>query len=121
MIKASQCRACGQQLESVNNILDLGSQSPSSVYPQNQDQELGSFPLQLVKCPDCNLVQLRHTVSPELLYTEYYGYRSGINETMVKHLHEAAAYAMTFSPEGKGYQKVLEIGCNDGTMLRKLE
>jgi len=60
------------------------------------------------------LVQLRHTTKPELLWNDGYGYRSGVNDAMVRHLHGIAHEAEKFVEDG---DTVLDIGCNDGTLL----
>jgi cyclopropane fatty-acyl-phospholipid synthase-like methyltransferase len=64
------------------------------------------------------LVQLRHTAPQELLYSRHYWYRSGVTDTMRAHLRDVAASAMSSSLLGQG-DVVLDIGSNDGTLLRE--
>lgn len=111
------CRVCGSA--SLTAILDLGEQALTGVFPRHRDEDVESGPLRLVKChgPEaCGLVQLEHTFSLDAMYGENYGYRSGLNATMVKHLQsKVAAILASFSvPEGS---LVLDIGSNDGTTL----
>jgi hypothetical protein len=79
------------------------------------------LPLDLVRCcPDldenaCGLVQLRHTVPGDLMYSSY-GYRSGINQTMTQHLGGVARgleERLNLQPD----DLVVDIGANDGTLL----
>ena len=80
------------------------------------------LPLQLVRCDPtrqrgaCGLVQLRHTVPGSTLYSSYW-YRSGINRSMTENLHEIAAQAVAVVGGLRSGDMVVDIGCNDGTLL----
>ncbi len=63
----------------------------------------------------CGLIQLRHTVPGSILYHSYW-YRSGVNQTMTTNLHEIASQAAELVGLGPG-ELVIDIGCNDGTLL----
>ncbi len=82
-------------------------------------------PLDLVRCDPsrsedaCGLVQLSHTVPGDLMYAAY-GYRSGLNESMARHLASIAARAQTLVKLGPG-DLVVDIGANDGTLLLALQ
>jgi NDP-4-keto-2,6-dideoxyhexose 3-C-methyltransferase len=76
------------------------------------------YPLRLVRCSSadgCGLVQLGDTVDQSLLYYDY-GYRSGINQTMRTHLAGIVDEVTSYVPV-TGHDLVLDIGCNDGTLL----
>ena len=64
----------------------------------------------------CGLVQLHHSYDLAEMYGENYGYRSGLNASMVKHLHAKvdAILAQTRLTAG---DIVVDIGSNDGTTL----
>ncbi|MES1207904.1 MAG: class I SAM-dependent methyltransferase, partial [Pseudomonadota bacterium] len=62
----------------------------------------------------CGLLQMEYTVPPEVLYSVYW-YRSGTNATMRNHLAGIANEATALV--GKTSGRVLDIGCNDGTLL----
>jgi NDP-4-keto-2,6-dideoxyhexose 3-C-methyltransferase len=72
-------------------------------------------PLTLVVCENCWLVQLQHTTDPKYLYSEFF-YRSGMNEMMRAELRDIAHAAVMEAAPAKG-DYVLDIGCNDGTLL----
>ena len=80
------------------------------------------LPLQLVRCDPvddpaaCGLVQLRHTVPGSALYYAYW-YRSGINRSMTENLHEIAARRRPAVGGLRPGDLVVDIGCNDGTLL----
>ncbi len=59
-------------------------------------------------------LQMEYTVPPEVLYSVYW-YRSGTNATMRNHLGGIANEATALV--GKTAARVLDIGCNDGTLL----
>lgn len=111
------CRSCGFQR--LTPILDLGELYVSNFVdaPTPNDEE---YPLELVLCDHtaggCGLLQLRHTISPEAMYRNYW-YRSGMNRTMTNELHRIAAKAEGFVNLSAN-DFVLDIGCNDGTLLR---
>jgi len=79
------------------------------------------LPLDLVRCsPEddenaCGFVQLRHTTPYDLLYREYF-YKSGVNRTMTEHL-KGIVESITEAVDLAEGDIVVDIGCNDGTML----
>jgi SAM-dependent methyltransferase len=91
----------------------LGNQYLSEF--RRDDQKPSSFPLDLMLCDNCGQVQLGESVSSGLLYTDNYGYRSGINDTMRQHLHDLVNEALTKTTV-RG--PVVDIGSNDGTLLK---
>ena len=74
-------------------------------------------PLEMILCKNCTLVQLRHTAPQELLYARYYWYRSGVTDTMKKALRDITEEIERLVDLKRG-DIVLDIGSNDGTLLR---
>lgn len=117
----STCRVCGSP--DLKLVIDLDEQylQGSFVKAGAPSPTLTKFPMRLVRCDTtrnpggCGLLQLADSVAPEILYANYW-YRSGVNATMRGHLKGIADRAMSIV----GGQKlhVLDIGCNDGTLLR---
>lgn len=111
-----ECRICGGDVELV---LDLGEQRLASNFEISKDYPpiQRAIPLTLVRCVDssCGLLQLGETVPGNLMYS-CYGYRSGVNETMRKHLAGIAEQASEIVDLREG-EYVLDIGANDGTLL----
>ena len=109
------CRLChGTRL---TTVLDLGVQALTGVFPKAQDPDVPAGPLQLCKCDDCDLVQLRHNYDLGQLYGDNYGYRSGLNQSMVRHLHQKVAKIRTIATLNPG-DLVVDIGSNDSTTLQ---
>ncbi|MCG5240654.1 class I SAM-dependent methyltransferase [Azospirillum doebereinerae] len=103
-------------------VIDLGPQVLQGAFakPGRTVPAGVAFPMRLVRCgadrdpAACGLLQTAASVPPELLYRTYW-YRSGLNTTMRDHLRgiaeQAGALAGLLAPA------VLDIGCNDGTLL----
>jgi len=114
------CRVCGSP--SLTSAIDLGEQylQGSFVKPGKEMPSTRKIPCTLVRCnPEldenaCGLLQMEHTVPPEILYDAYW-YRSGTNDTMRNHLKGIVDDLLPFLPGEK--MSVLDIGCNDGTLL----
>ena len=117
---ASMCRICGNA--NLKLILNLGSQPLSSVFPRPASADPSLSPLELVLCSDeqntdaCGLVQLRHQADLGEMYGTTYGYFSSISPSMVSHLQRKVKDLIEFVKPEKG-NVVLDIGCNDGTLL----
>lgn len=100
-------------------VLNLGTQALSGVFPKAKTEPITSGPLELVKCVsdrDCGLVQLRHSYDLNELYGMNYGYRSGLNASMVRHLHGKVRRILHMNVLSPG-DLVVDIGSNDGTTL----
>ncbi len=82
------CRICKNS--NLVRVLDLGEQVLTGVFPKLTDtQPITKGPLHLVKCMGdgyCGLVQLEHSYDLSEMYGLNYGYRSGLNKSMVDHL-----------------------------------
>ncbi len=118
-----KCRVCGNS--NLAQILDLGSQAATGVFPKSPDERVFCGPLQLIKCVEdsgadtCGLVQLGHSYDSSLLYGSHYGYRSGLNASMVAHLRGKAERIKQRVSLSSG-DIILDIGSNDGTFLAAL-
>lgn len=121
MYKAiSNCRICGNP--TLVPVVDLGIQMLTGVFPKRRDESLTAGPLQLVKCdgPEdraCGLLQLLHSYDVNEMYGDNYGYRSGLNPSMVKHLHHRIEKVLKVAELTPG-DLVIDIGSNDGTSLK---
>jgi len=111
------CRVCGRT--ELQKILSLGDLYTSN-FVDAPDPTEKKYPLELVLCNaergGCGLLQLRHTVSNEILYRNYW-YRSSTNQTMTNELVHIVDKMRELVPLS-GSDAVLDIGCNDGTLLR---
>lgn len=111
----SNCRISGST--NLKTILNLGYMSLSGVFPTSTTTPVTSGPMTLVVCPDSGLVQLGQNYNLDEMYGMNYGYRSGLNQSMVKHLTDKVAYLQTIKSIGPE-STVIDIGGNDGTLLK---
>ena len=109
------CRVSGSK--NLVSVLNLGHQVLTGVFPKNKSDQITSGPLELVWCPDSGLLQLKHSYDAGEMYGENYGYRSGLNQSMVNHLTDKVRYLERLVPLNPG-DVVLDIGSNDATTLR---
>lgn len=108
----NNCRVCLH--DKLKNIISLGDLYLSDFV--NKPVNVKKIPIDLIICLNCLLVQLKHTTPSKYLYTERYGYKSGINETMRRELADVVNKASGVVNLDKG-DLVIDIGSNDGTLL----
>lgn len=117
--RIEKCRVCGNA--ELIPVLDLGEQYLTGVFPKTEQEgkRTTSGPLRLVKCHgegSCGLLQLEHSYESAEMYGENYGYRSGLNASMIAHLHLKVARILEKTSLASG-DLVIDIGSNDGTTL----
>jgi len=118
--KRTTCRVCGSP--SLTPVIDLGPQylQGSFVKPGKEMPSQRKINCSLVRCNPqvdenaCGLLQMEHSVPPEILYAAYW-YRSGTNATMRNHLKDIVD--TTLSLLKKENSNVLDIGCGSGILL----
>jgi hypothetical protein len=108
------CRICGTG--EFRELFDLGELHSCGVFPRANEPDPPALPLNVIQCTGCGLVQLSHDFETEDLFRSTYGYRSGLNESMVRHLSGLVAAAQSCVALRSG-DVVLDIGSNDGTLL----
>jgi hypothetical protein len=115
MKKLSNCRISGNH--DLLEVLSLGVQELTGVFPKERDASVTRGPLQLVWSPESQLLQLGHSYDAAEMYGDNYGYRSGLNQSMVTHLTNKInilerKYGLAIG------DAVVDIGSNDATTLK---
>lgn len=113
--RIDKCRVSGSK--NLITVLNLGNQELTGVFPPDRDTQVTSGPLELVWCPDSGLLQLAHSYDASEMYGDNYGYRSGLNQSMVVHL-ERKIRNLEKLADLKSGDVVLDIGSNDATSLK---
>lgn len=117
--KVEKCRICGNT--HLERVLDLGEQMLTGVFPREKGAEVTTGPLHLVKCVGgdeaCGLLQMEHSYDLGEMYGENYGYRSGLNASMVAHLNNKVKRILGLVELQAG-DLVIDIGSNDSTTLQ---
>ena len=111
------CRSCGER--AVIPILDLGETPLADrlLTAEQLDQPEFFAPLKVMFCPDCSLVQISETVSPEILFGDDYPYFSSVSPALQEHFRQSAERLIEtrrLGPESL----VIEAASNDGYLLR---
>ena len=116
MNRILHCRAC--QSSALRPILDLGSTPLANALrrPELISESIPTFPLRLVFCEACSLVQIDESVPPESMFSDYV-YFSSFSETMVSHAH-ALATELLHARGLDASKLVIEIASNDGYLLQ---
>ena len=86
----AHCHMC--QSADLFMVLDLGYHPPSDAFlkPEQLHDQEASYPLRLVSCRDCGLLQIDYIVHPEILYQRDYPYESSTTKTGRDHYHTMA-------------------------------
>ncbi len=111
------CRSCGGG--SLEPFLDLGSTPLADRLLTEEmlhETEL-TFPLVVAFCPDCSLVQILETVSPEILFADAYPYYSSFSPALMAHSRKNAL-ARLEERKLDASSMVVELASNDGYLLR---
>lgn len=111
----SKCRISGST--NLITVLSLGEQYLTGVFPKTTDESITKGPLDLVWCPESGLLQMKHSYNLDEMYGDNYGYRSGLNKSMVKHLTNKIN-ALERLVELSENDLVIDIGSNDATSLK---
>ena len=111
-----RCRHCGEPVDLV--LVDLGSTPPSNSYltEENLRSPEPCFPLRVLVCESCWLVQTEDFADATLLFSADYAYFSGYSSTWVEHCRDFADEAMDRFDLSKA-NRVVEVASNDGTLL----
>ena len=111
------CRSCKRQ--GLNPVLSLGTTplADALLTPEQLQQPELTFPLDLAFCPECSLVQIQQTVSPEILFCREYPYYSSFSDWLLRHSRQNAMALIESRALGPR-SLVVELASNDGYMLR---
>lgn len=110
-----KCRSC--KSSKLIDIFALGDQYLSDFVLQSTKKKPENYPLALVLCGDCTLLQLKHTTPPSSLYHDRYGYYSGISSTIRADLKDVVKNALSrVNPSSDDI--LVDIGSNDATLLK---
>lgn len=112
----NSCRSCGGS--KLEKILQLGEVPLANALltAEQLKQPEPKYPLELVFCPICSLIQITVTVSPEVLFRDYF-YFSSFSETMLRHSQDLVEHLIRSRCLGTN-NLVVEIASNDGYLLQ---
>lgn len=109
------CRSCNNN--SYKTILDLGQQPPSNAYLKSQNSKEVFYPLSVVLCKKCKLLQTLDYISEKKIFNKNYAYFSSVSKSWLNHCENFVNKSIKkFKLNYKS--KVLEIASNDGYLLQ---
>jgi len=111
----NECRIC-QNIDMLA-VLSLGEQYLTGIFPKSTTDKITKGPLDLVWCKSCGLLQMKQSYGLAEMYGENYGYRSGLNGSMVRHLQQKV-HTLEQVVQLSDTDLVLDIGSNDATLLK---
>ncbi len=110
------CRICKNKTK---QIISFGRMPIANGFVKKPSPKEFVFTLKVVFCPSCHMVQLEETVPPEKMFHEHYQFFSSTSKGMEKHFQEQAKHINKLV-RGKKNPFVVEIGSNDGIMLKHI-
>ncbi|MFH1827833.1 MAG: class I SAM-dependent methyltransferase [Nanoarchaeota archaeon] len=116
-----KCKICERELIP---FLNLGKQPIANAFLKKEDLEKEEYFFNLATgfCDSCKMMQLVNTVNKEVMFNENYAYFASISKTMEAHFKEYSNKLTKRFIDDKRIngpkELVIEIGCNDGIMLK---
>jgi len=112
----SQCKICQNETQS---IIDFGRMPIANGFIKSPDVKEYFYDMSVVFCPKCFMVQLADTVKPEAMFNDHYQFVSSSSDAMAEHF-KSIADEVSLSVQKRQNAFVVELGCNDGIMLKHL-
>lgn len=115
-----QCQICGNK--KLQDIINLDHQPPCDLLPNSEEikEEKIHYPINVVRCTDCGLVQLDFIAPPQIVFHKEYPYKTGITQMLVDNF-KILAQETTKQFNLKKGSLIVDIGSNDGTALQQFK
>ena len=113
--KVTKCLLCGNKI--LKSLFDMGNLYVSNFVDKKNIKNGIKSPLNLLYCKKCTLIQLSHLAPQEIMYRRFYWYKSGVTKTMRDGLKNLFKDCVKIARLKKN-DVVLDIGANDGTLLK---
>lgn len=113
----TNCQICNH--DNLENILSLGHHPPihSHMDAKKMREPEITFPLNLCRCPNCELLQLDYIGDPKIIFPPEYPYQTGLTNMLVKNF-QSLAELITKKYSATDKDLIVDIGSNDGTLLK---
>lgn len=108
-----KCRVC--KSKNLKEVINLGKQPLANKYPKNNYEILNEkkYNLKVFFCTNCKAGQISKIIDRNILFKDYY-YLSSVNKKLVEHF-------VSLSKKLTKYEFVVDIGSNDGILLKPLK
>ena len=113
-----RCAFCGH--DDLNEVIDFGEVALAGAFLKQSDfQQERKYPLRVCFCPKCHAVQVTDKVDPAIMFANYFYFSSAIR-TLREHFVDYATEVVARFLDQPELSTVVEIGCNDGVLLKPL-
>ena len=113
----THCRLC--KSEKIKTVIDFGLTPLANSYPSDKQELENQYPLTVAKCDECGHIQLKETVDPKILFSNY-TYASSDSPSLIGHFKEFASTVVNkLNIQENKSSNILEIGSNDGILLKE--
>ena len=113
-----RCAFCGH--DDLNEVIDFGEVALAGAFLKQSDfQQERKYPLRVCFCPKCHAVQVTDKVDPAIMFANYFYFSSAIR-TLREHFVDYATEVVARFLDQPQLSTVVEIGCNDGVLLKPL-
>jgi len=114
-MRRTTCSACG--CPDLDQFLDLGQSPIADAYTATPDEVCPTYPLEVAVCAKCRLVQLLEVVPADVLFGTGYSFYTSASPPLSAY-HERYARDVLSAHRDLAARGVVEVGCNDGDLLR---
>ena len=114
MFKITKCQICNNS--NLINFLNLNHQPLANTLSESINANYDEFPLKVLRCPSCSLVQLEYIPDQRKVYHKKYPYVPSITQTVNEDIKKFASFCIKTS-NLKNNDLVIDIGSNDGLLL----
>src|SRR5262245_17718167 len=113
----NHCQVCASPR--LAQIVSLGHQPIVQQYLTQEElcEPEVVYPLALMRCGGCGLLQLSYTIEPEKVFPRHYPYRTGLTNMLLRNFEELAASLHAVGAYSAG-DLIVDIGANDGSLLK---
>lgn len=108
------CRVCGRESFP---IIDFGPMPIANNFADSPTKDAYRFRLSASFCESCSLLQIDEQPQPDLMFHDHYPFFTGLSTSMRAHFGEMVELHLGESKKDPASLFVVEIGCNDGTLL----
>lgn len=113
----NNCEVCGNKV--LADVLDLGAHPMcDDLVKVGTERKCTFYPIEIVYCDQCHTAHQKFQIPKKVLFSEDYHYRSRFTADVLSGMDDLVASA-EMSVGGLKEKVVVDIGCNDGSLLEK--
>jgi len=116
----NKCQICSSS--DLNLVLGLGHHAPvhAHITKEQLSEPETTYPLNLIRCCNCGLLQLDYIGDPEIIFPPEYPYQTGLTNMLIRNFEELADQVFS-EYKFKDTDLIVDIGSNDGSLLKSFK